>query len=83
MAVVSTYLFVVVGNAVKRGDSSLFGLVGRVIQAGITKADTSLTNYIEEKDEEMMELVKQVKKDPTRKEVEPIKEESNKFEIFM
>lgn len=81
-AVVGTYLLVVVGTAVKRNDSSVFGFVGRVIQGGITKADSSLTNYIEEKDEEILEKVKQIKKIPTRKEVKLI-EESNKYEIFM
>jgi len=82
-AVVGTYLLVVVGTATKRNDSSVFGLVGNLVRFGITKIDHSIQNYIEEKDEEMLEKIKQVKKDPTRKAVKPIEEESNKYEIFM
>ena len=82
-AVVGTYLLVMVGTATKRNDSSAFALVGNLIKFGITKVDHSIQNYIEEKDEEMLELVKRVKKVPTRKEVKPIEEEWNKYEIFM
>ena len=83
MAVVSTYLLVAVSSATKKNDSSIFALVGNLVKFGITKMDLTIQNYIEEKDEEMLELVKQVKKDPTRKKVKPIEEESNKYEIFM
>lgn len=83
MAVVGTYLLVAVGTAVKRGDSSLFGVIGRLIKAGVTKVDDSVQNYIEEKDEEMLEKVEQVKQIPSRKKVKPIEEETNKYEIFM
>jgi len=55
MAVVSTYLLVAVSTATKRNDSSVFALVGNLIKFGITKVDHSIQDYIEEKDDEMME----------------------------
>ncbi len=83
-AVVSTYLLAVIGTATKNNDHSVFSMVGNLFKYGITKIDHSLQNYIEEKDEEMLEKMRAVKKTGVRGEVKPIQKiEKEKYEIDM
>jgi hypothetical protein len=89
IAVVSSYLTAVVLGSMSSGKSTaglVLSIFGKLVRGGLTKVDSSLQNYIEEKDEEIIEKMKVVKKTGVHREVNPIKdkdESSNKYEIFM
>ncbi|RUL56442.1 hypothetical protein [Lysinibacillus antri] len=82
LAVIGGYLTLVFGAESKEG--SIASVTKNIFKAGVTKLDESMQNYIEEKDEEMLEKMKAVKRTGARGEVKPIKKvEKETYEIDM
>lgn len=82
LSVIGGYLTLLIGSESKEG--SVASVVKGVFRAGVTKLDESIHNYIEEKDDEMLEKMKAVKRTGVRGEVKPIKQvEKEKYEIDM
>jgi hypothetical protein len=82
LSVIGGYLTLLLGADSKEG--SVVSVVKGVFKAGVTKLDESIHDYIEEKDEEMLEKMRAVKKTGVRGEVKPVKKvEKETYEIDM
>ncbi|RHW38685.1 hypothetical protein D1B33_07365 [Lysinibacillus yapensis] len=85
IAVVSTYLVIVVGSAISgKGDKSniIFSVVGKMVKGAVNAADKTIHNYIEEKDDEMLDKARRVRKTGVGRKVKEV-EKNNDYEIFM
>ena len=85
IAAISSYLTLTVASSKSKGRSTpgiLLSIASGIVKSGLTKVDESIHNYVEEKDEEMLEKVKAVKRTGVRTTEKTYKDES-KFEIFM